>query len=160
MGYKELRKEFESFNFRKEMKNKLGKACANCGATEHVQYHHVVPLKNGGTNNLGNIVPLCEECHCKAHNKIHRNLQNSGRKHKKTYEECLPYMEKYFNLEIGAKEVKEMCGFSQNTKLTTTAYFKRYRAENNIPKDFRNNIDLLASQGKRIISYLETVYHI
>lgn len=29
--------------------------------------HHVIPLSMGGTNNISNIVVLCDECHSKIH---------------------------------------------------------------------------------------------
>ena len=41
--------------------------CANCGSTEHLHLHHIVPLSLGGTNRFTNIVALCETCHGKLH---------------------------------------------------------------------------------------------
>lgn len=41
--------------------------CANCGSGEYLEVHHIVPVGLGGTNNLGNLVKLCAECHGKAH---------------------------------------------------------------------------------------------
>lgn len=60
------RQEFEA------MKNYILKVkdctkCINCGSTDNIELHHIVPLIVGGTNNINNIVPVCEECH----NKIH-----------------------------------------------------------------------------------------
>ena len=45
MGYEELRQEFAKPSFREKLKEQVGETCVNCGATEHIQYHHVVPLK-------------------------------------------------------------------------------------------------------------------
>ena len=67
--YDKLRQEFQGELFRLNMKSELGNKCVNCGSTENIEYHHIVPLKNGGTNNLSNIVPLCETCHYKAHDR-------------------------------------------------------------------------------------------
>ena len=68
----------------------------------------------------------------------------------------MPVLEKYFNLEIGLKEAKEELGLATKTKSAWYKLASRYRIENDIPKDFRNNVDLLASQGKRITSYIAT----
>lgn len=159
-NFNELRQEFVKPSFRDKMKEELGEICVNCGSSEYIEYHHIVPLIHGGTNNITNIVPLCTDCHNAAHNKhIHgegykkaREEGKVGRKHKKTYEECLPFITAYFECRIGAKELKERCGYAEGTKLSARAYIKRYKKEHNIPKDFYNHIDLLASQGKRCSS--------
>jgi hypothetical protein len=42
--------------------------CQNCGATGvRVNCHHIVPLNKGGTNQLSNLITLCEKCHAKIH---------------------------------------------------------------------------------------------
>ena len=46
---------------------RFGCNCVNCGASEGIRYHHIVPLSAGGTNNPTNIVPLCEQCHLNLH---------------------------------------------------------------------------------------------
>jgi hypothetical protein len=46
------------------------KICANCGSTEEIEMHHIVPLSKGGSNREGNLVYLCFECHCKVHETI------------------------------------------------------------------------------------------
>ena len=156
-SYEKLRQDFAKDSFRKMLKDKLGNKCANCGEDKGIEYHHVVPLAHGGTNNLGNIVPLCIECHKKAHNgHIHgeaflkaREDGRVGGKHKMSYEECLPYLEAYFSNKIGTSELKEKCKYGPNTKIINMAHVKRYKKEHNI-KHFYNNIDLLASQEKRL----------
>ena len=60
------RKEFERMK-PSIMKAKDCTKCVNCGSDENIQLHHVVPLVLGGTNNIDNIVPLCEDCHSKIH---------------------------------------------------------------------------------------------
>ena len=158
-SYEELRQEFAKDSFRKALKDKLGNKCANCGSKDLVEYHHVVPLVHGGTNNLGNIVPLCHECHLKAHNKhnhgdAYKKAKEDGRvgrKHKMSYEECLPYLEAYFSNEIGTRELIEKCKYKPGTKISNRAYVKRYKKEHNI-EHFYNNVDLLASQEKRLAS--------
>lgn len=45
----------------------LPKECGNCGATENLQIHHIVPLASGGTNRITNLVRLCCDCHANTH---------------------------------------------------------------------------------------------
>ena len=40
-------------------------SCFECGSNEELHFHHVIPKSRGGTRT----VPLCLECHGKAHNK-------------------------------------------------------------------------------------------
>jgi hypothetical protein len=44
-----------------------GYRCANCPATHGLHVHHIVPLSKGGTNQLSNLIVLCEDCHKKLH---------------------------------------------------------------------------------------------
>jgi len=43
----------------------MTEACFECGATDGLQQHHVVPRSRGGTKTI----PLCGECHGKAHHR-------------------------------------------------------------------------------------------
>ena len=58
------REEYNALN----KKNIYKEVCANCGSTENLQLHHVVPLAKGGTNNESNLITLCGDCHAKVHN--------------------------------------------------------------------------------------------
>ena len=156
--YKELRQEFNSKSFRDKMKKEKGEICVNCGSIKFIDYHHIVPLENGGTNNLSNIVPLCVNCHLAAHDKAsHNNRMEQaraegklGRKRKTTYEKALPILKRYFNNEIGLAEAKELLGLSPKNKSSWYEVANKYKEEYNIPKDFYNKIDLKASQEKRL----------
>ena len=44
-----------------------GYECSNCSDYGKVHVHHIVPLSKGGTNNLKNLITLCEGCHKKLH---------------------------------------------------------------------------------------------
>lgn len=44
-----------------------GHACVVCGSTEGLQVHHVLPLAEGGTDDLGNLETRCRRCHGRAH---------------------------------------------------------------------------------------------
>lgn len=47
--------------------------CFECGATEDLQQHHVVPKSRGGTKTI----PLCTQCHGKAHGRDLKGLEHS-----------------------------------------------------------------------------------
>ena len=46
---------------------KVWKMCRACRVSPTQHIHHVVLLKNGGGNDRGNLIGLCEECHCLIH---------------------------------------------------------------------------------------------
>ena len=69
------REEFNSFKEKGIVK--LNTCCTNCFSTVELQYHHIVPLGAGGTNNPSNIVTLCGICHSKVHGKNSLNNINS-----------------------------------------------------------------------------------
>lgn len=149
MTYERLRLEFTRQSFREEMKEKLGCVCVNCGSNENIEYHHIVPLKNGGTNNLSNIVPMCRTCHFKSHDKkLFKNIKG-GRPKAIEFEEAEPILHRYYALEIGTKETKELLGISIKNKTTLTTLRNQYEKKYNIEK-FRNNVDLLNAQNKRV----------
>ena len=123
---KDLRVEFNAKQFQDMLKETLGTTCVNCGSNEHIHYHHIVPLINGGTNNLGNIVPLCEDCHGSAHERSSYELLRVGREKartKKGYQEGRPkkYSKRKLNeaMELlkmhSYREVEKMTGISKST---------------------------------------------
>lgn len=69
------------------LKKELGNICVNCGIKcDSIHYHHIVPLSKGGTNNISNIVPLCEKCHGAIHGinfASHSELTKEGIKRAK-----------------------------------------------------------------------------
>lgn len=54
-----------------------GAVCCNCYSYEgnNIIFHHIVPVSLGGTNNLTNIVPICERCHNLIHHQYHSDGQ-------------------------------------------------------------------------------------
>lgn len=94
---------------RETTKRNLGKICVNCGSTESIEYHHIVPLVLGGNDTESNMVALCHQCHKAAHcgRRIshYRNTTNMGRKSKIDKEYAYPYMDKYINGEIGKLKI-------------------------------------------------------
>ena len=43
------------------------KQCCNCGCTEDLRYHHIIPLVLGGNNIPSNIAVVCADCHSLIH---------------------------------------------------------------------------------------------
>jgi len=41
--------------------------CKKCGSHRHIHLHHIVPKSKGGTNDILNLEPLCNQCHEKVH---------------------------------------------------------------------------------------------
>lgn len=147
MTHKELRKEFQDPAFRKAMVECLGASCVNCGATEFIEYHHIVPLTNGGTNRISNIVPLCQSCHAKAHGKVWKGKNfNAGRPRKvKLDETTLPVMDAYFACEIGQKEAYTKLGMCQDAFIKLKKLYKESHA---VPDGFFNDVDLRAAKNR------------
>ena len=45
-----------------------GYQCQGCTATANFfDVHHIVPLSQGGSNTLSNLITLCERCHAQIH---------------------------------------------------------------------------------------------
>lgn len=62
----------------KAMKDALPKKCYNCGATENLNYHHIIPLALGGNNILTNIAVLCGKCHWAVHHGTDGEYRHDG----------------------------------------------------------------------------------
>lgn len=148
--YKKLRIQFSDSCFRVNMKNICGNTCSNCGSDEYIEYHHIVPLKNGGTNLLTNIVPLCEKCHRNAHNRIFSDHSKAGRPKKIEYEDAEPIIKLYFDEQIGKRECMELLGLAPKNKTTWYRLTKEYRKIHNVSEEFKNNIDINAFHKRRV----------
>jgi hypothetical protein len=44
--------------------------CVNCGATDSLEAHHIIPRCEGGPDTLKNMATLCSECHTAVHGNI------------------------------------------------------------------------------------------
>lgn len=72
------RKDHSSFawHYKKER-------CANCGSTERLEWHHMIPVALGGTAEPENMICLCHECHQDVtayHRRIMPEIMNKRRK--------------------------------------------------------------------------------
>lgn len=52
---------------KQEIKQKTGGRCAQCGSSQHIECHHIVPHCLGGRDSVDNGIPLCgdrsRDCH-------------------------------------------------------------------------------------------------
>lgn len=120
-----------------EYKEKLGCTCVNCGSTERIEYHHIVPLCMGGTNRLTNIVPVCVNCHVAIHGEQeYRKLafRRSVRKPKPKFEEFEKVFWDYANCKIDTSDVKRLLGMSPKTSLNAKKEYQMFLYRNNITK--------------------------
>ena len=143
--YQQLRLEFMSDSFRKELKDRLGCSCVNCESEADIEYHHIIPLALGGTNKISNIVPLCYACHQIAHGS--RNIRrlcrakNTGRPKIAKPDNADNVLWKYICGEIGGKQCREQLGLKLSMKLTDLWYFREFLKENHIIQ-YKNKVDL------------------
>ena len=117
-----LKTEFNTLSFKQMLKTSKGTECVNCGSGENVQYHHIVPICVGGTNNTANIVPLCERCHQAVHNcKDVRELRmrtadHIGRKTMANTPQGKKAIDDFIMCRIGTKEFKSIMKYGEKTK--------------------------------------------
>lgn len=104
--YELLKSEFNTAEFKNYLRSVKGNKCLFCGSQKDIEYHHIVPLSQGGDNRINNIVPLCAICHIKAHEKKPiegKTYKSKGRK------------EKYFAMETSTHEAMEALGMKKTS---------------------------------------------
>lgn len=152
LEYKQLRLEFNRVLFKRDLEEKLGKTCCNCGSNLDVEYHHIVPLALGGTNKITNIVPLCGICHSIVHGKKNiRNIkrsENNGRPRRTPPQGYEYTLDRYIDGEIGTKECKEILGLTKSAKINDVKYYKEYLKSRKIVR-FRTYHDVQSKNRKR-----------
>ena len=120
--------------------------CAVCEGMDFLEFHHLIPKENGGTDDYDNLILLCTRCHAAVHGRSY-NPEKPNCKSSISYEAAQPILERYFANEIGASETKELLNLSQKTHLCESYVFKRYKREHQI-ENFYNNIDLINSKRR------------
>lgn len=126
--YKQAREEFNTPEYKKYLKAVKGCKCLFCGATKGIEYHHIVPLSQGGDNRLNNIVPLCTACHIKAHGKkaiSGKTYSRKGRKRSKIPDNIGEIMEKFFSKEITTQQAIDKSGLSKSVFYTLKSEYQR-----------------------------------
>lgn len=165
MSYEELRQEFTGEVFRRHMVKALGNRCVNCDSDENVEYHHIVPLKLGGSNRYTNIVPLCHKCHVAAHtgrdiNQIKSNPKRGGRPKKWLYsEECDEHFWKWAEGRIGTNRLKEIFGMGNRVHVKSTDMYQGFIEKYGI-SDIKNVRDMVVhKQQLSKVCKTSTVYY-
>lgn len=102
-----MREEYK--RIRSSLDKELPKECGNCGSTEELDIHHIVPISLGGTNRITNLVRLCTSCHAKAHGGLpvveaSRKARVNRAKLGKTVAGKAPIGYKYINDEFKINE--------------------------------------------------------
>ena len=113
-----------------------GDKCLYCGRTA-TEYHHIVPRHMGGDNRLENIVPLCYECHKKAHSKrscgSHKDM---GRKPIETPDNFDEVASMYLNNQIRLQDALDMTDLKKHAFYNALARYRErtgdYRQHRNI----------------------------
>lgn len=155
MELRELRNESRIKLHREKVYEQLGKYCHVCGDTEVLHIHHIVPLVAGGTNDIWNLLVLCDRCHRAVHfERDYRKRDKAGiggRPKVDKPEGADKYIEEYLYCRIGLTECSDMLNTGRKKKtLRDYRWFKEYMANNKI-KNFENKIDLKLMRGKKFI---------
>ncbi len=126
--------------------------CDNCGSTENLVMHHIVPLSQGGNHVASNISLLCESCHSvvhrfvKLHEMQHARSKPGGRPRRI---EKLPqeYIEEVFSAVIECRisipDGAKLLDFRGH--LADVDEFQEFKLRHNIVKS-RNNIACILSR--------------
>jgi len=48
---------------RKKALKRDNEQCQFCNSKNNLEVHHILPVRDGGTNNIGNLITLCRVCH-------------------------------------------------------------------------------------------------
>ena len=71
-GIQTQKNEYQLFKIEAKKILKHIKKCQECGYKEHpkiLETHHIIHIKNGGTNKKHNLIKLCPNCHALKHRK-------------------------------------------------------------------------------------------
>lgn len=70
---------------RQQAKHELPYMCQHCGATEHLELDHIVNVKSGGVDELGNLQWLCATCHMKKTQQEATKARNAWKRKPETH---------------------------------------------------------------------------
>lgn len=143
--YKRLKLEYNRPGFKKLLKEKLGCTCKICGEPA-VEYHHLIALVDGGTNDLNNIIPLCYLHHQLIHGAKHLRrtykAKNTGRPKAIPTEGYKDILLRYVQGEIGRKECENLLGLPKGSKVYDKWYYKEFLKDQKILA-FKNVVDMI-----------------
>jgi len=82
--------------FAKAVKERDGYRCQECGSTERLIAHHVIPLQEGGTHDPSNGITLCATCHAPRHATYRFKLaRGDGSPTRRVLMEAIDELEEY-----------------------------------------------------------------
>ena len=128
-----------------------GTHCRICGKTP-VIYHHLIPLCDGGTNDVRNMIALCKHCHklvhgCRDRKGYLNDYSSEGRPIKRN-EGWETVLEDWAACRIGTREAKERLGISQKSHITDKPWVKDFfDSRGIIPR--KNTIDVKEAKRRR-----------
>ena len=148
---KELQEKRKEYNIlRSTLYSDKGMTCVNCGSTESLTFHHIVPLAQGGTNRLSNIAVLCYACHKAVHGEREARkytLKSLGGRRPTAIDEEL--LDKYFCCEITRDDVEATLTKpgGKGSKIYGFPAYREYIARHRIV-EFRNNLAMKTCRGR------------
>ena len=122
-------------NVKEYVRCRDGYKCRKCGSKIHLEVHHIIQRKDGGTNHRDNLVTLCHDCHAALHRGEFTLSKPKG-----------GYKEPAFMNEMRNKLVERLKAKYGNMIQTTFGYLTRIeRTAAGLPKD--HNIDARVISG-------------
>lgn len=137
-------------NLRDEVLRRYDNKCACCKREVRLEIHHIVPVSLGGSDEITNLVPLCESCHKAAH--IGRNIheftkhecgEKGGRSYKISFADFDREFQKYIDGRIGKAMFCKLVGYSLHITKGNCPHYRKSMEIRGIEK-FRNNIDIIS----------------
>ena len=153
----DLRYESNNPQFRKEILDAHGNACANCGKTNDIELHHIVPLSVGGTNAISNVIPLCRECHRSIHfhkKSWEQHIHSSKTIGRPRCQECVPayetIIEDYLRCRITKRDAAILLNVGCWNHLSERVWFKEYLRKTGV-SEYKNNLSLLTNHNGELV---------
>jgi len=60
-------RDYPIYEMLKRLKKDKVRNCEKCGDCDDLEIHHIIPIRQGGTEVDTNLMVLCEKCHRKLH---------------------------------------------------------------------------------------------
>lgn len=142
---------------RKKIKERP-RICVNCGSTEDIEMHHIVPISEGGNNIESNIVMLCKGCHYRAHGaRLGRYTgERKGRPKVEKPVNAEEIIERFIRGEVSGVEATYMLGLPRQHTFKGIWFVKEYFESKGIAEVVTNHgskkkhdVMVLYKDGKR-----------
>ena len=125
-------------NVKEYVRCRDGYKCRKCGSKTHLEVHHIVQRKDGGTNHRDNLVTLCHDCHAALHRGEFTLRKPKG-----------GYKEPSFMNEMRNKLMEHLKAKYGNMVQTTFGYITRIeRTEAGLPKDHNTDARVISGNAK------------